>query len=239
MQLDLDDRTIAKADDDPSVYPRDVHREGITEDIPALDPRAEDGKADSSDSVQGSNNTRGLLRGRKALTPEEKAAKKARIESALERGRIPKELPPTKVKPPRKVTVNTPAQIARYERDAVNRKEANAVISAKIQDDNTPGHAIETLKDVSVEGSGAVDEVDAYIKKLLKPRIKKLITKAYELAEGVLVEKGSGSTKRVYKTPPSEKMINYLLDQYLGRSKARKDNVGSETNEMRVTVNHL
>lgn len=48
---------------------------------------------------------------------------------------------------------------------------------------------------------------------------KELIATLKELTQGVLVEKKVGELRAVYKTPPSEYAITYLLDQAYGKAK--------------------
>jgi hypothetical protein len=73
---------------------------------------------------------------------------------------------------------------------------------------------------------------DALIRKLVKPKVKMLILKCLEMAEGVKAVKTTRKGEEViYQVPPDKDMILYLLDQYLGKSAQRKKKDGDPSDK--------
>lgn len=242
MRPTSDDRTLTQTDDDSSVRVRDIHGQGITAPVTPSDTRSEDGEVNPWDSVPRLEGHKNLRRGvpKNARSPE----RKAQIQAILDKYRLrsaedtrPKK--PPKQKTPKQVEQERALHARHAARAEEKRKKTDALLVSRIKGAEFPDEAITTLTNIPSPASGVVDEIDVYIKGLLRPKIKRLLNKAVELANGVLAEKKVGNNRVIYAVPPNEKMLNYLLDQYLGRSKARKENVGAEANEMKVTVRHL
>ena len=84
---------------------------------------------------------------------------------------------------------------------------------------------------------------DEVIAKLIRPKVKHLLSKAFELADGIQVlrpgRKKDGSDEWVYMTPPDRGIILYLLDQYMGRAMPRKDSGDPADKEFTVRIDDV
>jgi hypothetical protein len=264
--MDPNDRNVVASDDATGDRERDVLTGGTSTQGSALAHREEDGGSDpfspfrTSDKIpppptekRHKNRSHHLPTQKAKRSPEELRAYREHIQKVLDAARSKKDK-----RPPEDSTVlvkigkkwetkahtdtNVGTKQFRATEGVIEKMEAEKVVDEVLTDAviESPIDALEKVAELAESSSGqAIDEIDAYIKKLLKPRIKRLIFKAVELAEGIFIEKKMPGGKKIYTTPPNERMLNYLLDQYFGRAKSRKDGMGNERNEVKITLRKL